>query len=357
MQQIVTEEVVTPKGPREVLSTEAWATLGMLHCPASQVTLAHGDRPHPEPLEAKILRIEEWNKKIDAKLKELSEVNPTKSYCADADPTTGQKTLFEIKDGEKIARMWDGVTISPSGDLIRTSDGGWVLNVHSIQYSEWTSCTNPEYAAAHRRNGVPLPYAGVGVSVLLETTDGFIPLTRRGIETPVYPGHLYSPGGGPKQGQSSVTALLEEIAEETGLQKGKHFNASELVMLAYVSDSKHQNSDHERPELVAYLPLKISVRDICDIRDEYLQRKKVPETDVWAYELLRADQANMSGMVVLRGNEMCPPTEAALCHLMYYKLLQKREDESAMSEMRGVMDRVTQYGRDPYKVPIHKLSR
>lgn len=193
----------------------------------------------------------------------------------------------------------------------------------------------------------------------METTDGFMPLTRRGIETPVYPGALYSPGGGPKQGQSSVEAILEEILEETGLEEGKHFDIEKLVVLAFVSDTKHQGSDHERPELVAYLPLNTSIREICDVRDQYLTKKKIPEADVWAYEILRADQHNMRGMVVLRGNEMCPPTEAALSHLVHYKNLQEHSDdpETAVAETSKFMNRVKSYAREEYHPPITKLTR
>lgn len=342
----------------QILQTDWWHTMAVLHCPASQVELSHQQRPEAEPEAARNLRIAEWNLRVEKKCAQLSQVNPDKRYVMEPD-STGQKTLFEVIDGKNVACMWDGTTISTTGASKLNSAGIFTLDVYPIKYSEWTSCTNPNYGAEYLKAGQNLPYAGIGISVLMETTDGFIPLTRRGIETPVYPGALYSPGGGPKQGQSSVEAILEEILEETGLEAGKHFSRQDLVMLAYVSDTRHQGSDHGRPELVAYLPLRITARDICDVRDAYLEKKRIPEADVWAYEILRADQSNMRGMVVLRGNEMCPPTEAALSHLIHYKLLQKHSGDvqAAAVETSTFMDRVKSYGRETYHPPIARLAR
>jgi 8-oxo-dGTP pyrophosphatase MutT (NUDIX family) len=198
----------------------------------------------------------------------------------------------------------------------------------------------------------------VGISVLLETNDGFIPLTRRGIETPVYPGMLYSPGGGPKEGQTSVEAILEEILEETGLEEGVHFSAEKLVMLAYISDSKHQGTDHERPELVGYLPLDISLKDVHRIRKTYLANRKVPEADVWAYDIVSSDKADVSGKVVYDGNQMCPPTEAALSHLVHFQNCQTNTDpDDAVAATKKFMDRVTMYERAVYHPPISRLTR
>ena len=140
------------------------------------------------------------------------------------DDAVGIPALYEeTSNGEKV-KMWAGTTVTLAQSGI-TSSGSHQINVpvYPINYSEWIACQNLRYAEEFRKANLALPYAGLGISVLMVTTDGFIPLTRRGIETPVYPGRLYPPGGGPKPGQSSTSAILSEVLEETGLEAGETF--------------------------------------------------------------------------------------------------------------------------------------
>lgn len=191
---------------------------------------------------------------------------------------------------------------------------------------------------------------------MIETTDGFVVLTRRGIETPVYPARLYSPGGGPKPGESTASSLLAEIFEETGLIPNLHFNPNQMLMLAYVSDLEHQGSTRQRPELIAYLPLSVDSNVVRDIRDADIAKKKLPENDVWALEFISSRIEDMMSHIILKGPEMCPPIEAGLAHLVRYKLNQ-RKPNVADSEVRRFMERVTGFQRLPFAPPIQAMSR
>jgi ADP-ribose pyrophosphatase YjhB (NUDIX family) len=328
---------------------DVWSTKLALYCPAAVVHVKAVERQIPEPEEAKAIRLADWASRLEAKMRQLSEANPQRTYVIHHDPDTDQDALFEkLADGKEAKKMWDGTTISTEGELDAERDGTYVLKVFPIRYSEWNSCTNPKYSRVFLDKSLPLPNAGVGMSVLLETTDGFTPLTRRGIETPVYPGYLYSPGGGPKPGEKTVEALLAEVLEETGLKKGEHFDPSKLVMLAYVSDVRHQHGLHERPELVAYLPLEVDSRVVQRVRDEMNAKKNTPEPDVCAYRLVSTDLAVLKREVVLHGvQKMCPPTEGAMTHLLHYKHLQS-DPYSAVELTSKFMQRVLGYKRRRY---------
>lgn len=346
---------------KEIMNTSVWETMEALHLPAKRVNFNPVERDLPEPREAAGIRIDTWIGKLNERKDLLVQANPTTTYdiCDDIEgpSATGLPALFEIaNDGNKKRRMWAGTTITLAQKGIEWKNGDIQIPVYPISYSEWIACYNPEYAKVFKKNGLTLPYAGIGASVLMETTDGFFPLTRRGIETPVYPGRLYSPGGGPKPGQTSTEALLEEILEETGLRPGEHFDPSKITSLALVSDSRFANSDHSRPELVVYLPLTISYRAIEEIQHEQSVKKGLKETDVWGLEPVSTYPYNLGKKIVYAGNEMCPPTEAALSHSLVFDIKQKEGMETAIKTASGIISRIKSFERVNYQPSVKSLA-
>ena len=250
--------------------------------------------------------------------------------------------------------MWSGKTVSLAGHQV--TDGEAEIRVHPISYNEWIACYDPRYAQAFEDADLPKPYAGIGVSVLIESQDRLIPLTRRGIATPVYPGRLYSPGGGPKPGQTSVEAILEEILEETGLRNGEHFDDLDLFMMAFVADTNFAGSRHSRPELVAGLPARVGYRDIEAIQQERLRKKGTKETDVWGLEPVSSSPASLAQFIKLHGGEMCPPTEAALTWELYSIWEREVGPEKAFAEVADFVGEVGRYQREKFRVPILLLG-
>lgn len=291
----------------------------------------------------------------------MTRVNLTTKYSIHLDDqglnATGQQALFEIEEsGSEIRRMWAGTTITLAQKGIYQENDSLIVPVYPINYTEWIACSNQDYAEVFRAAGLPLPYAGIGACVLMETKDGFIPLTRRGIETPVYPGRLYPPGGGPKPGQTSTEALLEEIVEETGLEAGKHFLASDIKMLALVADSRYDGNEHSRPELVAYLPVNATFREVEEIQHETSLRKGQRQEDVWGIIPFSTFTPNLTRALIYGGFEMCPPTEAGLAHLLFYQTAITEGVEKALENISQIMKRLRSFDRlTAYQPPIKRL--
>lgn len=293
------------------MHTSDWATREVFSH-EQHINFKAVERDLSEPPEATEIRKQTWQAKLTERQTILQQANPGKTYEVIEDVAgespTGEAALFERREnGEDKRVMWAGTTITLAQQPIERNGNNVVIPVYPINYTEWIACGNPAYADAFKKAGLPRPYAGIGVSVLMETADGQFILTRRGIETPVYPGRLYSPGGGPKPGETSTGALLEEIVEETGLQNGLHFDMNNLHTLALVTDAQYNGSEHARPELVAYLRLSptmevkrdakgigvfrrnqnkqasLTFQEVEKIQYEYAQAKG-KETDVWAVD-------------------------------------------------------------------------
>ena len=339
----------------EAIATDTFRTLSLIHAPAADVKIVLNRRPSQLPSEAQRIKTKLFFKTLENKRDELQAVNPDCHYWIAPDPELGKSALFVTKlDGSQQRIIWDGRTIAPCTDNIaQTDDGKFELPVYPIDYSEWTACFSDRFTQQIARNGRPLPYAGVGISVLIETNDGMIPLTRRGLETPVYPGRLYSPGGSPKPGETTVESFVDEIVEETGLKCEEHFNPKDITVLAYVSDTHHAGSQHERPELVAYLKTDLSIRQIVEIRNQDIIDSFRPG-DVWSLEPIIADPISIGLKVLHDGNQMCPPTEAALVHLMYAKLLEQHSDcpQNALEVIKKQIDLIACTKRKEHQPPI-----
>jgi 8-oxo-dGTP pyrophosphatase MutT (NUDIX family) len=201
-----------------------------------------------------------------------------------------------------------------------------------------------------------LPYAGIGVSVIMETLDGLIPLTRRGIETPVYPAMLYSPGGGPKPGEGTTEALLQEILEETGLRAGEDFDPNSLFMMALIADTRFAGSSHSRPELVARLPVNVTYLELEKIQQERVRAKGLKETDVWGLEPVSTYPPSLHQVIKLHGYEMCPPTEAALTYEYYEIRKRVVGEDAAYQELADFIQIIGGYEREEFVPPIKRLA-
>lgn len=334
------------------IKTQTWHTIHYLGMPASRVKFVQVEREFKEPDEATKVRKSTWSEKLNERKAILEEANPESRYLIKFDEETGEDALFEKNEPDK-KKMWAGTTVTFAG--IDANDLGASVKVHPISYTEWIACYNPAYSEVFIQKGLSLPHAGIGVSVIMETTDGLIPLTRRGIETPVYPAMLYSPGGGPKPGEGSTEALLQEILEETGLKAGEHFNPNELFMMALIADSRFVGSSHSRPELVARLTVNVTYLQMEKIQQEHVKTKGLKETDVWGLEPVSTYPASLQQVIKLHGREMCPPTEAALTY-EFFELRKREIGEAAYEELIEFIQIVGGYEREEFVPPIKRLA-
>ncbi len=335
------------------IKTDTWHTIEYIGMPASKVSFVYVDREVPEPEEARGIRKNVWKEKLEERKRVLETANPNSQYSIMFDQETGENSLFEKGEPDK-RKMWAGKTVTMTGYDV--SDEKADVLVHPISYTEWIACYNNEYGNVFEKNGLPLTYAGIGASVLIETKDGFIPLTRRGIETPVYPAMLYSPGGGPKPGEGSTEALLQEILEETGLKAKNDIDPSKLHMMALISDTQFAGSRHSRPELVARLPTDLSYKDVEDIQYEMVKKKNRKEADVWGLEPASMNPTSLKQMIKLHGREMCPPTEAALTYELYVVRKKEIGSKAAFAEMAEFTKSIKRYKRSEFEVPVQLLG-
>lgn len=345
-----------------LLRTPDWHTMELLLQPASKVHFVGVERDLEEPEVAREIRQRNWLERLHERMGVLTQANPDRNYRIhlddQGDKATGRMALFEVdSDLEERRRMWDGTTITLAQKGVYSAGGEFFVPVYPISYTEWVACSNPDYTRAFREIGLSLPYAGIGVSVFMITSDGFVPLTRRGIETPVYPGRLYSPGGGPKPSQTSTEALLEEIVEETGLKGGERFNPADIIMMALVADSRYEGSKHSRPELVACLPVNATFREIEEIQHKISIQKGQRQEDVWGIVPVSTFRPNLTRTLLYSGFEMCPPTEAGIAHLLFYQTAITEGLKMAVGHMRATMQRLQDFERvESYQPPIKRLA-
>jgi 8-oxo-dGTP pyrophosphatase MutT (NUDIX family) len=336
------------------IKTDTWHTIEYIGMPADNVHYFSVEREIKEPESAKHIRDVAYESQLLERKGVLEKINRGSRYRIRVDEKTGKNALFEVtSDGEK-RKMFDGPTITQAQKGY-TFDDDLKIFVYPIVYSEWIACKHPQYAKAFEEEGLPLPYAGIGGSVLIETRDGLILLTRRGMETPVYPARLYPPGGGPKPGENSKEAILQEIREETGLEADRHFDASGLHMMAFISDTRFEGSRHSRPELVARLPTDLSYKQMEGTQQEQI-RKKGKETDVWGLEPVPMNPTSLKQMIKLHGREMCPPTEAGLTYELYELRKEEIGPEAAFAEMMEFTKSIRKYKRSVFEVPVQLLE-
>ena len=99
----------------------------------------------------------------------------------------------------------------------------------------------------------------------------------------------------------------------------------------------------------------LSIRELVAIRNQQLEKQKQRPADVWSLEPILADPYSLAGKVVFDGNQMCPPAEAALAHLMYLKVLRQSGAQQAFEAAQHLVSKISHFERSKFVPPI-KLS-
>src|SRR3989344_260679 len=164
------------------MCTVNWNTREVLWGTTNNVEFIQVERDLPEPSNAAEVRRQTWNATLQKRLLELSKHYPDAEYLIilddQGDAATGENALFErLSGGELKRKMWAGTTLTLAQQPTQRQGSNLQIPVYPINYSEWVACLNPRFARAYYEQRLPAPYAGIGVSVLMETQDGFIPLT------------------------------------------------------------------------------------------------------------------------------------------------------------------------------------
>ncbi len=256
-------EEITP------LETNAWTTYRIINKPAERVLIEVVERPFPEPEEARKVR-ERCFLKLLEKTKKKLEVKGKECFIGDyndiPDGGISSALFMKLDDGEKTINF-DGETANFNGD-IKDDDENVVIGIYTIAYSEWVACGDPEYAKAYEEKHGWIPHAGIGISIAVESSDGFFVLTQRGTGTTNYPGALFTVGGGLKPTTSILSGLEEEIAEELGIKAKKHYNPDEMIITALGAEKSYKRSRHPRAEIVGYLKTDATWEQIAKMQKE-----------------------------------------------------------------------------------------
>jgi 8-oxo-dGTP pyrophosphatase MutT (NUDIX family) len=128
-----------------------------------------------------------------------------------------------------------------------------VVSLTSFKPFAGTNLHNPHIAATYGRDVLANP---VGVSTLLETSDGFLMLGRRNASVAYYPGRVHPFAGtiDPDDGDDPFNAAFRELSEELGLGRG---DVAEIRCVGLV-----ENVALLQPELVFIARSKLSRGDV-----------------------------------------------------------------------------------------------
>lgn len=159
---------------------------------------------------------------------------------------------------------WDGDTINmPKKDFISSDNGIITINTSTFKYSAWQVLLKAEYRLLQNQYNKPLSNAGIGISILVVTSDGHLVFTERPKEgTPVYPGRFHVVGGGPTPDQTPLEAAIDEIKEELGIIPGKHFDPEKIMALGLAYDLNHQEKPVSRAELLCSVHIEITAAEL-----------------------------------------------------------------------------------------------
>jgi len=339
------------------LETDVWTTFEVIDSPATSVRIEKVERPFEEPQNARNVRRKYFLEELEATKGRLEEEARQKGesielFIGDYDnaaPNGVPKALFR-RIGEDTKRLnFDGPTTNYA--QLRHDRGNFVVGVYPIAFSEWIACKTPDFTKAYEESVGKIPYAGIGISTVVESSDGFFILTQRGTGTPNYPGALFTLGGGLKPEDKVSKGLLNEIVEEAGLEPGKDYNLENIRVMAIGAEKSYAGGAHQRPEIVAYLKSNATWREIVNA-----QKKTEFQTDVAGLVPLDTEPINFASRVAVMGatGELLPAAEIGLV----YAWLKKRENEvgvqQAIKETDILMRTLNQYTRQDYKPPSNK---
>lgn len=318
----------------------------------NEVEFLKSDRPFPEPERAKKARNETWEFLLEQTKSRNESDKPDHKYEIRIDDKTEKLALFQTKPEERTIQF-DGKTINMTS--YHQEGNKLLVGTYPIDWSEWMACLNPEFTKSYLEDIGKKPYAGVGVNIFTITSDGFVPLTLRDIETPNYPWRLFNFGGGPKPGEKSSEAVLLEAAAESGIKKENmgsvHPYPPRLSWMALVSDKHWMESDHERPDFTAVVDIKPTFRELTKAYHLKNEDKRKKETDIKTIIPVQLDLPGLDDFIFSDGYRMCPPTEAGLS-LLSYKL---REKESGSQEAKRVFSenkkKIDRYFRGDLHIP------
>ena len=309
----------------KTMQTGAWETIRIIDMPASKVTIKEVKRPFEEPESARLFREQYFNKYLESLKLKLENSGKSGEFTYEiglydrAYEEGIPNALYSI-DNENNRRLlsFDGMASNLEG--ITMDNESATLKLYPIAYSEFICCKDQEFGDIYPREIDRIPYAGIGVSTIVETNDLKFVLTRRGMGTDTYPGKLFSLGGQIKPKDSAVEGLVGEVVEESGIS-GNDFDVNNLFITALGADSNYMGGGMKRPELVAYLKANISW-------DEVVQRytKTKPQLDVSDIIPFPSDNINF-GLELSRlhkEDEMIPQLELGLL----YAFLKKQEIEN-----------------------------
>lgn len=258
-----------------------------------------------EPDDSRAIRESYYRSLLSAKLDEAKDQGRILEIRNDGhgdfliDPSSNSKVIF------------DGKVTTPTTYEFR--DGSLFIDYKTIPYSLWTALSSLDPTYRDSYGLAPLPYAGLGISVLPITTDDLVVLTVRGPDTPVYPGRFYGVGGAPKPDQNIEEIISMFFRKELSYNWDPH--AIEVKPLAFVSDINHQGIQGlQRPEIVFYSKIDLTYDELILLRQEGITQGAEKPADV--ADLHQFHITDLSSFLKKSlPNEFCPPTWGALKHL------------------------------------------
>ncbi len=319
---------------RAQLRTNSWQLAQFLLTPLSKVRINIGPRPVPEPAEAALIRAKHYHEVLEKSLLKLSSEskNAFRYVIAQDNQAPLRQALYQIApDGARRKIIWDGISLSLSrGRFEEDSGQRYEAIAHLVNYSEILACADPNYGAAFRTAKRSTPHAELGISCIVETTDGLSALVRRGDSVPIYPGRYSLPSGNVTPLKSLVDDISSELEEELGLQSGTDFEASSLVAIGLVYDLGRHNRMHKAQEIVTRVALKI---DSKTLRERFAALNKAADAE-------RLVVSSLDQLVELGSTQsnsphpelpLCPGTCAGLVTLQRLRKLKVELSNSSLT--------------------------
>ena len=172
------------------------------------------------------------------------------------------------------------------------------LDVSQITFPEVLAVKNPAYFYYFKDNKVPS--APLAVDVLVISSDDYITLSKRGNNTPFYPGAYHVFGGNIElAGTHPVEEMSRELFEELGILEEEHFDIDSIEVNALSNDKlfmwrqdKWENPKTwkvRKPELHARIRVNLSKDEINKIFND----KKKKELDAQSIHFIKYNENSL----------------------------------------------------------------